>query len=87
MGFVAFPGLTQTIYLVPQQNVVSKPSILAAMSALRTVSRGLVCEPDLYIYKLNVKYIHMEALVGHICMAGLRTSINSLMRLSIYLLE
>lgn len=84
---MASPGLTQTVYLVPQQNLVSKPSILAAMSALRTVSRGLVCEPDLYIYKLNVKYTHMEALVGHICMAGPRTSINSLMRLSIYLLE
>ena len=47
------------IYLVHQQNLVCKPSILAAVSALRTISWGLVCEPYLYIYTLNVKYTRM----------------------------
>lgn len=35
----------QRTYLTHQKNVVSKTLILAALSALRTISWGLICEP------------------------------------------
>lgn len=45
----------KTVCLIHQQNVISKTSDLAVTSAARMISQGLVSEPYLYMYSLNVK--------------------------------